>query len=348
MQIVPIANLKLPEVITALQNGSLVIFPTETTYGAGVDATNASAVAKLNAYKQRPSGKPYSIAVTDILMAEQYVVLNQTARKLYQNFLPGPVTVISSGKHNVAPGVESETGTLGIRIPNYPLVLQMVQALGKPITATSANASYQKRPYKISDILDNLSQKQQKLIDLIIDAGELPPNEPSTVIDTTLDDPAVLRQGEITLSAKREVLSRSEENTMNIAKELWQKYERHQGQRPIVFALEGAMGSGKTRFTKGLAKALGLAETEVTSPTYALHEDYGQLQHIDAWRMQNPDELESVGFAHMLNDKCVIAIEWSDRVGNVIKRHQEEAIIIWVKIVYGKNENERLISWGVV
>lgn len=348
MQIVPISELKVTDVVKALNHGGLVIFPSETTYGAAVDATNPQAVAKLNAYKKRPTGKPYSIAVSNIEMAEKYVELNATARNLYQNFLPGPVTVISTSKHTVALGIESELGSLGIRIPGYPLVINIVTMLGHPITATSANASYQKRPYKISDILENISDKQKGLIDLIIDAGELPHNEPSTVIDTTLDDPAILRQGEIKLKDTDELLSRSEENTKNIAKELWQKYADYSGKRPIVFALQGEMGAGKTQFTKGLAKAMGLSEAEIVSPTYALHEDYGQLQHIDAWRMQNPDELNTVGFAKMLTDKSVVSIEWADRVADVIRSHQEEAIIIWIKINYGKGENERLINWGTV
>lgn len=348
MHVVPENQIKIDQIVAVLKSGGLVIFPSETVYGAAVDATNPGAVAKLTAYKQRPTGKPYSIAVSSVDMAEKYVQLNKTAKNIYQNFLPGPVTVISTGKHTVAPGVESETGSLGIRIPDYPLIIDLVTALGKPITATSANASYQKRPYKIADILDHLSEKQRGLIDLIIDAGELPHNEPSTVIDTTLDDPAILRQGDIKLKDNNELLSRSEENTKNIAKELWQKYAAYLGTRPLVFALEGEMGAGKTQFTKGLAHALGISEDEVTSPTYALHEDYGQLQHIDAWRMQNPTELETVGFAKMLTDKSVISVEWADQVADVIRDHQQEAVIIWVKIAYGKTENERLISWGAV
>ncbi len=348
MQIVPESDLKISQIIDVLNKGGLVIFPCETTYGAAVDATNTEAVAKLTSYKQRPFGKPYSIAVTDPEMAEKYVELNSSARQLYSTFLPGPMTVISTSRHVLASGVESETGTLGIRISSYPLVSKIVSELGKPITATSANASYQKRPYKISDILDHVSEKQKRLIDLIIDAGELPHNEPSTVIDTTLDDPAVLRQGDIKLKDNNEVLSRSEENTKNIAKELWQKYESFQGQRPIIFALVGEMGAGKTQFTKGLGQTMGLSESEIVSPTYNFHEDYGQLQHIDAWRMNQPQDLNSLGFAKMLSDKTVISVEWADRVADIVRQHNSEAVIIWVKIQYGKAENERLISWGAL
>ncbi|KKS30504.1 MAG: Sua5/YciO/YrdC/YwlC family protein, partial [Candidatus Amesbacteria bacterium GW2011_GWA2_42_12] len=176
-----------------------MIYPTETTYGIGVDATNQRAVNALLTYKKRREGKPLSIAVFDMNMAEKFVDLNQAARNIYASFLPGPVTVVSKGKHVVVTGVESENGSLGIRIPAYDLVLQIVKAFGKPITATSANASYKKRPYCLEDIMQFLSPRQKSLIDLVIDAGELPHNEPSTVIDTTLDDVEVLRQGKLTV-----------------------------------------------------------------------------------------------------------------------------------------------------
>lgn len=337
--------------IETLNKEGLVIFPCETVYGIAVDCLNAKAVEKLNSYKERPFGKPYAIMCSDKKMAEDYVSLNKTAEDLYKTFLPGPVTVVSAGKHKVAPGIESETGTLGVRIPDYSFMISLIRKFGRPIVATSANTSYQKRPYKISDILDGVSLKSKKLIDLIIDAGELPHNEPSTVIDTTLDDPVVLRQGEIKLKDKNEVLSRSEENTQNIGKELWQKYESYKGKRSIVFALEGPMGAGKTIFTKGLAKAMGITEL-VTSPTYAIENEYQnrneKLYHFDAWRLEKSDELKALGFEDLIKGKSVISIEWAERVADEIRKFDDEAVIIWVKISFAKKENERLISWGIL
>lgn len=331
--------------VQTLKTGGLIVYPTETVYGIGADATNSEAIKKLTEYKNRPFGKPYSIAVTDQKMAGKYVELNKTAKDLYREFLPGPLTIISKGKHKAAPGVESEDGTLGVRIPDYKLVFNIVKTFGKPITSTSANASYKKRPYKISDILENISDKQKELIDLIIDADELPHNEPSTVIDTTLDDPMVLRQGDIKLKDKNEVLSRSEENTQNIGKELWQKYESYLGKRAIVFALQGEMGAGKTIFTKGLARSMGITEL-ITSPTYNLVHSYAGLTHIDAWRLEKSDELNALDFPDMIKSKSVVAIEWAERVSDIIREYDDEAIIIWIKIVFAKKENERIITWG--
>lgn len=347
MQIILESAKAVDIVVSALEKGQLVFMATETVYIAAVDATNEVAVKKLVSFKNRPFGKPFSVGVTDIEMAEKYVVLNETARNLYKRFLPGPVTVVSTGKHNVADGVEAENGTLGIRIPDYNFFQKVCKIFKKPITATSANASYQRRPYKLSDILDNISEKQKALIDLMIDAGELPHNEPSTVIDTTLDDEGViLRQGDIKLKDKNEVLSRSEENTQNVAKELWQKYEDYKNKRSIIFALEGQMGAGKTQFVKGLARAMGITEN-VVSPSYDLLNTYGLLTHIDTWRMINPnEELNSLDVKGLLDKNSVVAIEWADRSIEEIKNYSDDAIIIWVKIEYGKNENDRLISWG--
>ena len=356
MKFVKSKNIDINEVVKVLKQGGLVVYPTETLYGIGADATNTIAIEKLTKYKNRPFGKPYSIAVTGQKMAEEYVELNDSAKNLYKEFLPGPLTIISKGRHKVAPGVESEDGTLGIRIPDYKLVIDIVQKFGKPITSTSANASYKKRPYKASDILENISDRQKKLIDLIIDAGTLPIREPSTVVDTTFDEGVTLRQGEIKFSDKNEILSQSEENTQNLAKEIWQKYEMHKSRRAIVFALQGEMGAGKTIFTKGLARGMGITDL-VTSPTFALENEYqtgrDKLYHLDAWRMEKTDELRALGFEALIKNKSVISIEWAERVSDTIREFDDEAIIIWVKIEFlpaqadGKTENERKISWGI-
>lgn len=334
--IVRVEDVNIRQVVQVLTNDGMIVYPTETVYGLGVDATNLKAVEKLTKYKNRPLGKPYSIAVADQEMAEAYVELNPTAIGLYKKFLPGPMTIISKGRHRVAAGIESETGGLGIRISSYKLVNKIVKALGRPITATSANKSYGKRPYKISDLdLDKF--------DLVIDAGELPKNEPSTVVDTTADDAITLRQGDIVISSELMVHSRSEEETRNIGKELWQKYEKFFGQKTIVFALEGPMGVGKTQFTKGLAKAMGIEET-ITSPTFSLEEQYGKLHHIDVWRIKDVFELEALGLTEMITGRSVVVIEWADRVHELIRNHAADTVIIWVKFNYGL-ENERVIGW---
>ena len=113
------------------------------------------------------------------------------------------------------------------------------------------------------------------------------------------------------------------------------------------------MGVGKTQFTKGLAKTMGIKD-EVVSPTFILENEYdtskemAALIHIDTWRMQDPEELLRLGFNKRILERKVLAIEWAEKVSNIIREFDEEAIIVWVKIKYAKRENERFISWGVV
>ncbi len=303
--------------VKILQSGGLIIFPTETIYGAGVDATNQGAVDKLLTYKTRREGKPLSIAVPDQKTAIKYVEINEQAQKLYQRFLPGPVTVISKGLGKVACGVESEFGTLGIRIPDHALVLKILKAFDKPMTATSANASGKRRPYKIQDIFDNLSNKQKNLIDLVLDAGELPKNDPSTIIDTTLSTPTTIRMGKIKTTGGKTLISKSESETKKIAGMMMLKHWDEIKEKGLVVGLDGPLGVGKTIFTKGIGKFLKISDT-ITSPTYSYIEEYdyqrhgisGKLYHIDLWKIENEEELKRLKIEKLIVPKNVVVIEW--------------------------------------
>ncbi|MDQ3076421.1 MAG: L-threonylcarbamoyladenylate synthase [bacterium] len=359
-KIVKISETPLPEIVKTatetLRNGGLVVFPTETLYGIGADATNQVAIDKLLAYKTRREGKPLSIAVNGQEMAEQYVEVNKVAENLYTNFLPGPLTVISKSKGNVAKGVESETGTLGVRIPDYPLVLDIINALGKPITATSANASYKKRPYAIEDILNNISNKQKDLIDLIIDAGELPKREPSTVVDTTLNQEVILRQGDIKLTKVLEQVSNSPEETQALGIKILKKYQHYLGYKSVIFAMQGELGAGKTEMTKGIARVLGVKEV-INSPTFIIEKEYNveavpdsylaerkpKFYHMDTWKVYETSEIEDLGFLEQVRGGNVFAIEWADKITPLFEKIAEDSVIIWIKIEH-KDENSRLIT----
>lgn len=338
----------IAETIKVLESGGLIIFPTETTYGAGVDATNPQAVQKLLTYKSRREGKPLSIAVANKAMASKYVAINDQANALFEQFLPGPITVICKDLGLVSPGVASEFACLGIRIPNYQLILNLIEQYKKPITATSANGSGKKRPYKIDDIFNNLSEKQKGLIDLVLDAGELPHNDPSTVIDTTLSTPVTIRgdkylQSELvtpggddsfqTRPAMQEgdqnqkimLISQSEAETQEIAGKLILKNWNEVRGKGLVIALNGSLGTGKTIFAKGVAKFLKIDET-IKSPTYSYIEEYdfnrhqtsGKLYHLDMWKVEDKNMFERLEVETLIGKNNIIVIEWFDQIAEYI------------------------------
>jgi len=313
------------QAVKTLKAGGLIIYPTETCYGLGVDATNPQAVNQLLTYKSRREGKPLSIAVTNQTMASNYVKLNTSAKNLYQKFLPGPLTIISKSKAKVAPGIKSETQTLGIRIPDYPLVLKIIDQLNKPITATSANVSYKPRPYSIKNILSNTSKKQQALINLIIDAGILPKRPPSTIVDTTLDDPLILRQGQLLPTTGKTLTTKSPQQTSDLAQTLMLKHWNDLQAQPLMFLLIGELGSGKTQFAKGIGQFLNISQT-IVSPTYTIEREYdyqrhkikGKFLHLDTWRQP----------------KTIIAIEWASRTLKPLLKlaKQTKAKVISIKL----------------
>lgn len=323
------------DAIKALEKGQLVVFPTETCYGVAVDATNPLAISKLLEFKGQRSGKAISIAVDLRQMAEEYVEINTVADNLYNNFLPGPITVVSNSRGEIDKRLVSSNNTLGIRIPDHRFTLQLIHQFGRPITATSANSSGRKPPYSIEDFNKYNTKKSLSLTDLFLDDGVLPNHLPSTILDTTLQEPKVLRSGEIKLdSSATTYISRSVKDTIAYAKKLINNVLT-KSKTPLIIALQGDLGTGKTHFAKGVALALGVKGT-ITSPTYTIIKEYnhseGTLYHIDTWRLEDPHELSKLGLREMLRPGNIIVIEWIEKINKKLKVLSKKHPILWVKI----------------
>jgi L-threonylcarbamoyladenylate synthase len=348
----------LPEMVAVLKSGGVIIFPTETCYGLGVDATNEQAVQRLLDYKGGRGNKPVSVAVSSKAMAKEYVELNSTAETLYSTLLPGPVTVISMNKGKVARQLVSDMNTLGVRIPNYPLLLRLITDYGKPITATSANPSGGKPPYSIDELNRYTSKNKLELIDLFLDAGRLPIRPPSTVVDTTLNEPTVLRQGDITLPEAAQAFgSSSVDETRLLGEEIMRSFMDKLSDSAIIFAMQGELGAGKTQLSKGVAKALGIDEM-VNSPTYTIVKEYemqrantrirpykNQMFHIDTWRLHEGEELWDLGLKKMLKPGNVVVIEWLQKVKPMLERLQTKAVVVWVEIEVTGEETRQIKVW---
>ena len=323
-----------------LSKGELVIYPTETCYGVAVDATNSQAVSKLLSYKG-DRHRQVAIAVSDSTMAAQYVLLNTIAENLYREFLPGPLTVISDSLGSLDSRLESPMGTLGVRIPNYEFALKLINSFGKPITATSANTSGKKEPYSLSDWEKYTTQDKQEFVSLFIDGGKLADRPTSTVVDTTLNDPQILRQGQLIIPKFAPIYnSSSTEETLVVAQKIIKKHLPLSRRFPLILALQGDLGVGKTQFVKGVACELGIALT-VSSPTYTLMKEYGYqtekysgiLYHLDTWRLADPNELEStIHLKSLLNPGNIIAIEWAGKAEGILKSYEKEIPILVINI----------------
>ena len=194
-----------------LNPGFLVLYPTDTLYGLGVDATDPEAVARLQELKGRNEGKPFSVAVDSLEMIERYAEVTPLARRLAEKFLPGKLTLILQAKCatpgccTLAEGVVAEDGSVGVRIPAQNQVLELIGELGKPITATSANASGMPTENTPEAILGQFGDKASWITD-VIDAGALPQSLPSTVVDARGEAPVIVREGAISEEAVHHTL----------------------------------------------------------------------------------------------------------------------------------------------
>jgi len=344
----------IEETVKILKDDGLVVFPSDTVYILAVDPTNEKAVEKLLAFKNRWVGKAISIAVFDKKMAIDYVEINENGENIYTNLLPGPFTIVSNGKHQVAKGIEAENGTLGIRIPDNKYIHDLVKAFGKPITATSANLSGRTPNYSIASFLRPLSNKKKEMIDLIVDAGKLSRNKPSTVIDATEAELKILRRGDLITSSSQTLISKSEKETEKIAEFILSKslsafaaspFDKRE--KSLIFALTGDLGCGKTVFSRKIGHLLGVKE-KITSPTFVIYNEYetgkNKFLHFDLYRISADYELEEIKFFELFKNN-IACIEWPENMGEKnFEKLKKENKVVTIQFKY-IDENTREIKY---
>lgn len=191
--------------VEVLRAGGVVVYPSDTTYALGVDALNESAVERLFQLKGRARGKPVHLTIASIDHAGRYAVLGDDARRLMDAFLPGPLTVVAPRTPVVPDVLVAGLPSVGIRIPDHDVCLEMVQAVGTAVTATSANLSGAPAAYSVEDLVEQLGEATEG-VDLILDHGALPEVAPSTVVDVSGSPPRVLRDGPISREELRRIL----------------------------------------------------------------------------------------------------------------------------------------------
>jgi L-threonylcarbamoyladenylate synthase len=185
------------------------LYPTDTVFGLGVDATDERAVRELKELKGRPEGKPISIIVSSLEMLEEYAEISPLARKLIERYWPGKLTLVLKVKRGVVLpyAITGDTDTVGVRMPDNEIALGLVRKIGKPLTTTSANVAGEPT---LSTVPEILAQFGEKVTHIVHEEGwpkTLPESLPSTVIDATGGELLVLREGAIPVSELKEYLT---------------------------------------------------------------------------------------------------------------------------------------------
>lgn len=181
---------ELEEIVATLKSGELVVFPTDTLYGLGADPFNESSIKKVFIAKNRPFDMALSIAVSNERMMESVAVLNDQARKIIRKFMPGPITIMLTKKPSIPDMLTSGANTVGIRIPDHPLAIRLIDRFG-PITATSANLHSHKDPIDATMPIKDLKGH----IQICVDCGKTKYSEPSTIVDVSDGTVEIIRKG---------------------------------------------------------------------------------------------------------------------------------------------------------
>ncbi|MGB0682407.1 MAG: L-threonylcarbamoyladenylate synthase [Magnetovibrionaceae bacterium] len=180
-----------------LARGDLVAFPTETVYGLGGDATNSDAVLKIFEAKGRPRFNPLISHVSSVEMAERQGHFNEAARKLVEAFWPGPLTLVVPKRADatVCDLVTAGLETVALRWPGHAVSAGLIEALGRPVAAPSANRSETVSPTTAIHVAESLGEK----LDLVLDGGACSVGLESSVVSVIEDSLHLLRPGGITV-----------------------------------------------------------------------------------------------------------------------------------------------------
>jgi len=195
------------EAADIIKQGGLVVYPTETCYGLGASALDPVAIKRIFLAKGRSFTTRIPIIVDCIETVKKFAFLNEKARKLAEKFWPGPLTIALRKKSEIPDILNPDR--IAIRIPDHPVPIALVKKVGLPITATSANRSGEPSPYSIKEVLRSLGP----VVDMILDAGELPMRKPSTIVDFMMvPSPQITREGSISVEAVLKTLGSKKEN----------------------------------------------------------------------------------------------------------------------------------------
>lgn len=184
----------LIEAITVLRAGGVIVYPTDTVYGLGTNACDWNAVEQVFKIKNRPLNKPLPVIARNMKWVRELAFVPPKLEAKLEDIWPSQTTVVLPKKDIIPKIVTAGLKTVGIRIPDYPFVDQLLGKFGYPITATSANISGNEATGNINKIIESFRDQTWKP-DLVLDVGVLSSSQPSTILDLSTINPKILRVG---------------------------------------------------------------------------------------------------------------------------------------------------------
>ncbi len=195
MQIIRI-NPKNPEnrlirvVVERLRQGGVIAYPTDTIYGIGCDIFQKGAIERVYKIKEKDPHKPLSFLCPNLNDISTFAQVGNQAYKIMKRLVPGPYTFILEASRNVPKIMLSKRKTVGIRIPDNRICIELVQSLGNPIITTSVRD----KENELFNDAEEIAERFGKLLDIVVDGGKIVPYH-STIIDLTADTPTIVREG---------------------------------------------------------------------------------------------------------------------------------------------------------
>lgn len=280
-----------------IKSGGTVAFPTETVYGLGADGLNPDAVLKVFEAKKRPVGNPLSLLVHSREDVEKVARnIPENAFRLMDAFWPGPLTIILE-KNDIVPAITSgNLPSIGVRMPDHKIPLELIKRAGTPLAAPSANLSGKPSPSLAAHVISDLTGR----IDAILDAGEASIGLESTVIDMTVKPPVVLRPGAISIDELESVIGKVRSGYKNgeagdkldlLEKKAGQKYGHYTPDTKVVLV----EGGGK-QVSEKLVKLLESYRSKGQKIGFLLSEEtHEEISVLLALKNLGPDECFLLG-----------------------------------------------------
>jgi tRNA threonylcarbamoyl adenosine modification protein (Sua5/YciO/YrdC/YwlC family) len=188
---------RIDEIVAALKNGAVMLYPTDTVYAIGCDLNSKTAIDRVRQIKRMSNDKPLTFLCQSLSNISEYAIVSDPAYRLMKHLIPGTYTFILPATKLVPKLVQDpKRKTTGIRVPKHTLCQVLLETLGNPVISASAHIHDEDGDEPIEGVEKAvLFDRLNKLVDIIIDDGSEPGMESSTILDMTIDPPEVIREG---------------------------------------------------------------------------------------------------------------------------------------------------------